>query len=115
MTRIVAEAATGNEILYRLLRGSTPVLDDLRGRRDLTRGRPLPVDTPWLLLAGVSMFDAQAGALRVSRQRPAVVARVRLTSRRGIHLSATGARGHRTVWGAPSVLLECIEDVAELA
>ncbi len=73
----------------------------------------MPADTPWLLLAGLSMFDTEAGVLRVARQRPVSLARVRLTPRRGIHLAATGARGHRTVWGAPTVLLECVEQVAD--
>jgi hypothetical protein len=115
VTRIVADAATGGEVLYRLLRATAPVVDDFRGRRDLPRGRPVPADTPWLLLAGVSMFDTQVGALRVARQRPATLARVRLAPRRGVHLAATGARGHRTVWGAPSILLECVEQVADHA
>jgi hypothetical protein len=115
VTRIVAESATGDEVLYRLLRATAPVVDDFRGRRDLPRGRPLPDDTPWLLLAGVSMFDTEAGALRVARQRPATLARVRLAARRGVHVAPTGTRGHRTVWGAPSVLLECVEHVADHA
>lgn len=70
-------------------------------------GRSRP--TPWLLLAGVSMFEAPAAALHIARRRPAGLARVRLKADAGIHFVRTGRQGHHTVWGAPTVLLHCIE------
>lgn len=109
--RIVAVPATGVEILYRVVAPGGATEDDVRGHRDLPRRRPLPPSTPWLLLAGVSMFDTPAGALRVARRRPAGLACVRLRSDVGIHLARTGGIGHFTVWGAPSVLVACVEGV----
>lgn len=111
MTRIVAQAAQGDEVLYRLARGESAAVDDFRGRRDLPRGRRFPARTPWLLLAGVSMFETQQGALTVARRRPATVARVRLKAEAGVHLARSGGRGHYTVWGAPTVLFDCVESI----
>jgi hypothetical protein len=69
--RIVASLATGAEVLYRVVSVGGAAIDDFRGRRDLPRTRPLPPDTPWLLLAGVSMFDTRpqrCGSLSGDRQ-----------------------------------------------
>ena len=69
--RIVASPATGAEVLYRVVSVAGATIDDFRGRRDLPRNRPLPPDTPWLLLAGVSMFDTpvpRCESLSVDRQ-----------------------------------------------
>jgi hypothetical protein len=107
---IVARPPTGAEILYRVVDAGGATTDDLRGRRDLPR-RPLPPDTPWLLLAGVSMFDTPDGALHVARRRPAGLARVRLAVDAGIHFARTGRHGHFTIWGAPSTLVGCVERV----
>jgi len=107
--RIVASPATGAELLYRVVAADGPLIDDFRGRRDFPRQRALPADTPWLLLAGVSMFDTPEAALHVARRRPAGLARVRLKPDLGIHFARTGRSGHYTVWGAPSVLIDCVE------
>jgi len=55
------------------------------------------------------MFDTQQGALRIARRRPAGVAQVRLEPNLGIYFTRTGRPGHYTVWGAPSVLMDCVE------
>jgi hypothetical protein len=107
--RIVAMPATGAELLYRVVSADGASIDDFRGRRDLPRRRALPADTPWLLLAGVSMFDSSTGALQVARRRPAGLARLRLKPNVGVHFAQTGRPGHYTVWGAPSVLVGCVE------
>ena len=107
--RIVVASATGAELLYRVVSAEGHSLDDFRGRRDLPRRRSLPSDTPWLLLAGVSMFDTPEDALRIARRRPAGLVRVRLKPDRGIHFAPTGRPGHYTVWGAPSILVDCVE------
>ncbi len=109
--QIVAAPATGAELLYRVVSIDGPQLDDFRGRRELPRRRPVPPDTPWLLLAGVSMFDTPQAALQIARRRPAALARVRLKPDLGIHFAPTGRRGHYTVWGAPSVLNDCVEQL----
>jgi hypothetical protein len=106
--QIVAAPATGAELLYRVVSADGPQADDFRGRRDLPH-RALPADTPWLMLAGISMFDTPEGALEIARRRPAGLAHLRLSVGRGIHLAATGRPGHWTVWGAPSVLADCVE------
>lgn len=106
---IVAASATGAELLYRVVSTDGPELDDFRGRRELPRRRPVSPDTPWLFLAGVSMFDTPEGALQIARRRPAGLVRVRLKPDLGIHFAPTGRRGHYTVWGAPSVLNDCVE------
>jgi hypothetical protein len=108
--RIVAAPATGAELLYRVVSADGPSPDDFRGRRDFPRRRPLPTDTPWLLLVGISMFDTPEGALRIARRRPAGLAQVRLKPDLGIHFAMTGRPGHYSVWGAPSVLIDCVEE-----
>lgn len=108
---IVARPASGAEVLYRVVSPAGARVDELRGRRDLPRRRPVPSDTPWLLLAGVSMFDTPDAALSIARRRPAGLARVRLAPNVGIHFAQTGRAGHFTVWGAPTVLADCVEDV----
>lgn len=107
--RIVATPATGAELLYRVVGADGPSIDDFRGRRDLPRRRPLPPDTPWLLLLGVSMFDTPDVALQIARRRPAGLARVRLKPALGLHFAQTGRPGHYTLWGAPSILIDCVE------
>jgi hypothetical protein len=111
--RIVAEPAAGDEVLYRIVRAQEPAMDDFRGRRELPRRRPVSADTPWLLLAGVSMFETPTGALRIARRRPAWLAQIRLRAGAGIHFARGGTRGHVTVWGAPSILASCVERVDE--
>jgi hypothetical protein len=106
---IVAAPATDAELLYRVISRDGPQLDDFRGRRELPRRRPVSPDTPWLLLTGVSMFDTPQSALHIARRRPAGLAHVRLKSDLGIHFAPTGRPGHYTVWGAPSVLVDCVE------
>ncbi len=106
---IVAVPATGAEVVYRVVSADGPSSDAFRGRRDFPRRRPLPRDTPWLLLVGVSTFDTPQGALRIAQRRPAGLARMRLQPDLGIHFARTGRPGHFTVWGAPSVLIDCIE------
>jgi hypothetical protein len=106
---LVLVPAAGTEVLYRLARGEPATVDDFRGRRDLSRDRRFPAHTPWVLLAGVSMFDTEQGALKVARRYPATIARVRLRTEVGIHLARSGGRGHFTIWGAPSVLIDCVE------
>ncbi len=109
--RIVASPATGAEVLYRVVSVAGATIDDFRGRRDLPRNRPLPPDTPWLLLAGVSMFDTPVAALRIAQRRPAGLAHVRLKVDVGIHFARTGRPGHYTVWGAPSMLVACVQQI----
>lgn len=113
MRRIVAEPATGGEVLYRIVGAQESTADEFRGRRDLRGRRPVSADTPWLLLAGVSMFETPAGALRIARRRPAWLAQIRLRAGAGIHFARTGTRGHVTVWGAPSTLAGCADRVNE--
>jgi hypothetical protein len=99
--RIVASPATGAEVLYRVVSVDGAAIDDFRGRRDLPRTRPLPPDTPWLLLAGVSMFDTPAAALRIAQRRPAGLAHVRLKVDVGIHFARTGRPGALHGLGRP--------------
>jgi hypothetical protein len=113
----VAEPATGAEVLYRVvaLPGATP--DNFRGERNLPKNRPRPVppDTPWLYLAGVSTWDSEAGALGITVRRPQRVARLILKVDVGIHFERNGAPGHYDVWGAPNVLYDCIDQQWEVA
>lgn len=106
--QIVAQPARG-ELLYRVVRAERPRVDDVRSHRERPHKRPVPEDTPWPLVVGVSMFDTREGALQIARRRPAWVAELRLAAHRGIHVAATGAYGHRTVWGDPQVLAACVE------
>lgn len=104
---ILAKPANG-EVLHRLVRGDLPCTADFCSHRDRPRRRPVAPGTPWLFVVGVSMFDTHAGALQVARLRPACVAQVRLVADIGIHLASTGSRGHRTVWGDPDLLVDCV-------
>ncbi len=108
-SEIILAPATGAEVLYRIVSVDQPTAEDFRGHRDPPRRRPVTPDTPWVLLAGVSMFDTPAQALRIARRRPAGLARVRLRPEVGIHFVRTGRQGHHAVWGAPAVLLDCVE------
>jgi hypothetical protein len=98
--RIVAAPATGADLLYRVVSRDGPQLDDFRGCRELPRHRPVPPETPWLLLVGISMFDTPQAALQIARRRPAGLARVRLQPDLGIHFAAT-AGAATTPYGAP--------------
>jgi len=104
--QITAQPAQG-EVLYRIARLQRPGEEDFRCHREQLRRRPAPAGTPWLLQVGVSMFDTREGALQIARRRPAWVAELRLPAGKGIHLAATGSRGHRTAWGDPDVLAGC--------
>lgn len=106
-TAITAEPARG-EVLYRLVSGDRPRVEDFMSHRDRPRRRPVPAGTPWLLVVGVSMFDTRARALEVARRRPAWVAELHLAPRRGIHRALTGSAGHHTVWGDPRALEACV-------
>jgi hypothetical protein len=105
--QIVAHPARG-EVFYRVVRAEQPRVEDFRSHREQPRRRPVPAGTPWLLLVGVSMFDAREGALQIARRRPAWVAELRLPANRGIHVAVTGSHGHRTVWGDADVLAACV-------
>ena len=57
----------------------------------------------------ISLAHWQWATPTVARRRPAGLVHVRLKPNLGIHFAPTGRRGHYTVWGAPSVLNDCVE------
>jgi hypothetical protein len=111
--QIVAQPAQG-EALYRVVRTDQSRAEDFRCHREQPRRRPVPVGTPWLLVVGVSMFDTREGALQIARRRPTWIAELHIPAGQGVHVAATGSRGHRTVWGDPETLAACVRacDVA---
>jgi hypothetical protein len=68
-----------------------------------------------LLDMGISMFEQAGAVARMARRRPdrlgTHIMTVILLPELGFCMSATGAPGHHSVWGAPQRLMECITDI----
>jgi hypothetical protein len=101
--------------LYRLVPGPDLTTEHFLPRVVNAR-RPLRVEvarTPYVLLVGISTWLTDA-TCRAHARDPgtAFVAHLRLPARREIVVARTGrAVGHVTVWGDPSVLVACVNQV----
>lgn len=104
--------------LFRIVKGATRgapgVLDSLRSNYERD-APPRGVEHESALIHfGLSMFVSFDAAADRSRRWPALgthIALVRLEPGRGFHVAETGARVHRTVWGRPLQLLDCVVDI----
>lgn len=100
------------QTFYRIVRTTTPTLEDFKSHQAL--GRPFVASSPEkrLMWEGVSVFvevrEAQRMARRYSTKMGRYIAELEIPDDSSILCEETGGNGHHTLWGSPDELLACI-------
>ncbi len=98
--------------VYRSIAGTIPTVHDFTSRKALGYGQRLPFETEekW---SGISVFNTEAQCRKNARKNSFITPIAELTIEEDgpVAYSRTGSNGHRTVWGEPQQLLDCVTNV----